>query len=432
LILLLQLASLLLVGLLLSRSLLRIGLPAIVGELLAGVVLGPSLLGHLAPRISRWLFPHDANQMHLLESVGQVGVLLLVGLAGIYLDTQGLRRRGAIAFRISFLGVLIPFCLGVSMGYLAPGYFLPKGVARLTLALLVGVAMCVTAIPVIAKTLADMKLTHRTIGQLTLTAATFDDTVGWFMLSVVSAIATVGLTAGRVTLAVGYLLGFVLLAFLVGRPVVRFVLHRVGRRGEPGVTVSAAVVLILLGGTTTLALGMEPVFGAFVVGILIGASGLPDKRPLGQLRTVVLNVLAPVFLATAGLRMDLTVLRHPQVLVAAVVVLLVAVLGKFAGAFLGAISGGMSRWESLAIGAGMNSRGVIEIIVAITGLRLGVLNVTTFTIIALVAIVTSIMTPPLLRLAMSRVSHSDEELRREADHATWEGSLPAHAVVPQA
>jgi Kef-type K+ transport system membrane component KefB len=292
--------------------------------------------------------------------------------------------------------------------------------------------MCVAAIPVIAKTLADMRLTHRDVGQLTLTSATIDDTLGWFLLSIVSAMATVGLSPARVGRSVLFLVGFVLLAWLIGRPLVRWALRAAARANEPTVTMATAVVIVLSFASTSHALGIEAVFGAFIAGIVIGTSGELQHQHLAPLRTVVLGVLAPIFLTTVGLRMDLLTLADPTVLLAALAVLLIAIVGKFTGAYLGARASRISHWEALAIGSAMNARGVIEIVVGMVGLRLGVLNSASFTIIALVAIVTSIMAPPLLRLAMARVSHSADELLRKAAHEGAWSLTPVEAGAQRA
>ncbi len=412
------LGTLLSVALLLGRLAVRVGMPALVGELLAGVVLGPSLLGHTAPAVYRWLFPASPTQQHLLDAVGQFGVLLLVGIAGAHLDVANLARRGATALQISLFGLLIPLTAGVAAGYYAPSSLMPHH-NRVVFGTFIGVAMCVTAIPVIAKTLADMNLLHREVGQLTLTAGMFDDAVGWFLLSVVSAMATVGLDRTALIRSVVYLAGFVIVAGVFGRYLVRAVMRLAGRSTESGTSIMAAVVLVLLGAAVTQALHMEAVFGAFVAGILIGGKGAADPKRLAPLRTVVLAVLAPIFLATAGLRMDLTTLRSPKVLVAALAALAIAILGKFVGAYLGARTGRMGHWAAIAMGAGMNARGVVEIVVATVGLRLGVLNAASYTIIALIAIVTSLMATPLLRIAMSRVGQNAEEQLRRDYQETW-------------
>jgi Kef-type K+ transport system membrane component KefB len=426
---LLQVVVLLLGAFGLGRLAQRLGMPAIVGELLTGVLLGPSLLGHAAPDLVRWLLPTAGEQMHLLDAVGQIGVLLLVGMTGAHLDAAMLRRRGGSALLISLCGLVIPLALGLAAGVVMPAVMIGDGTQRWVFALFLGVAMCVSAIPVIAKTLSDMRLLHRDIGQLTLAAGTVDDAVGWFLLSIVSAAATAGVTTGRVTAAVAYLLGFVALAVLIGRPLVRRVLTRAARTDDAGPSITLAVVLILLGAATTQALGMEPVFGAFVVGILVGLPRAADQRKLAPLRTVVLSVLAPLFMATAGLRMDLTALRKPSIALAALAVLAIAILGKFAGAYVGARLGRLGNWEAVALGAGMNARGVVEVIVASTGLRLGVLTTATYTVVVLVAIVTSLMAPPLLRWAMSHVEQNEGEAVRRAMHEAWTGA-PATAGEP--
>lgn len=417
---LLGLGALLLVALLLGRLATRCGLPAVVGELVTGILLGPTVLGAVAPGVSDWFLPRQAEQFHLLDAVGQLGVLLLVGLTGVEVDVAFVRRRGGAAARISLAGLLLPLGLGVATAYLLPGSLLGAGTDREVFALFLGVAMCVSAIPVIAKTLLDMKLLHRNIGQLTLAAGVIDDICGWLLLSVVSALATTGVRAGTVLFSVCAVLGFVLFAALVGRPASAAVLRAAGRADGPGPLVATTVVLILLGAAVTQSLGLEAVFGAFVVGFVIGSVPGLDRERLAPLRTTVLAVLAPIFFASAGLRMDLTALADAPVLAAALAVIAVAILGKFTGAFLGAWSSRLNRWEALALGAGMNARGVIEVVVATVGLRLGVLNTATYTIVVLVAVVTSVMAPPILRRAMSRVEQTaEEELRRlgTADHS---------------
>lgn len=413
LVLLLQLGLLLTVALLLGRIAARVGIPAVVGELCAGVLLGPSVLAHAAPALSAWLIPHDAGQMHLLDAVGQLGVLLLVGITGLNLDLGLVRRQGTTAVRVSAGGLLLPLASGIAVGFALPAALLAHSRDRTVFACFVGVAMCVSAIPVIAKTLLEMRLLHRNIGQLIITAAAVDDVVGWLLLSVVSALATTGVRAGQVALSVGYLAAVVLVAATAGRWLVCRALRLAARSEEPGVTVAVAVLLLLLCAAGTQALGMEAIVGTFFGGILIGSSGWVDRERLAPMRTFVLAVLAPVFFATAGLRMDLTALGRPVVLGAAVVVLLIAVTGKFGGVYLGARASRLGHWEALALGAGMNARGVIEVIIAMVGLRLGVLTTEMYTIVVLVAIVTSLMAPPMLRFAARRIDVTAEEQARE-------------------
>ncbi|TDB90715.1 cation:proton antiporter [Actinomadura sp. KC216] len=420
---LLQVGVVLLMALLLGRLAARLRMPAVVGELTAGVLLGPSVFHQLAPGASGWLLPAEPEQVHLLDAVGQIGVLLLVGITGAHLDLKLVRRQGATAATVSAFGLVIPLAMGVGIGYLLPAS-LTGGAQPEVFALFLGVAMCVSAIPVIAKTLIDMRLIHRDMAQLTLTAGMIDDAFGWLLLSVVSAMATTGVRAGAVALSVVALAGVLLVALVLGRLVVGRLFRAVG---DPGGTVAVVTVIVLLSAAGTQALGLEAVFGAFVAGVVISEFGRPDPARLAPLRTVVLTFLAPVFFATAGLRMDLTALARPDVLGFALLILATAFAGKFLGAYFGARARRLTRWEGLALGAGMNARGVIQVIVAMVGLRLGVLNAEMYTVLVLVSVVTSLSSPPILRVSMNRIEETEEERNRMVIEVGSEA--PAKAYV---
>ncbi|KAB2344535.1 cation:proton antiporter [Actinomadura rudentiformis] len=414
LVLLLQISLLLSLAVVLGQLARRLGMPAVVGELSAGVLLGPSLLAHVAPGLSGWLFPSTPGQMHLLDAVGYFGVLLLVGVTGMSIDTKLLRRRSLAVAQVSAGGLLVPLALGVAVGFMLPASLIAEGADRAVFAWFIGVAMCVSAIPVIAKTLLDMRLLHRNVGQLIISAAAVDDVAGWLLMSMVSAMATTGIRGREATVAVGCLAGVLLFAWLIGRPVVGMMLRLPSRSADPGVVVAVAVLIVMLSAAGTQALGMEGVLGAFFAGILIGSSRWVDRERLAPLRTFVLSVLAPLFFATAGLRMDLTALGDPVVLGAASLMLVVAVAGKLAGGYVGARAGRLGHWDALALGAGLNARGVIQMIIAMVGLRLGVLTMEMYTIIVLVAVGTSLMAPPMLRYAVRRgETLSPEETERE-------------------
>jgi Kef-type K+ transport system membrane component KefB len=428
---LLQAGLLLLLAVVLGWLAHQAGLPAVVGELCAGVLAGPSVLAHVAPGLYGWLLPRSPAQLHLLDAAGQLGVLLLVGLTGISVDLSLVRRRGATAARIGLAAFAVPLGLGVATGFLLPGSVVQSGASDVTFALFLGTAMAVSAIPVIAKTLTDMRLLHRNVGQLVLCAVTIDDTLGWLLLSVVAAMATTGVRAGRLALSIGCV-ALVAVAAVLARPVVAAVLRAVDRSdGERGDGAACALVaaLILLAAAATQAMSFEGVFGAFVCGLVISSAAGPAARArLTPLRTTVMAVLAPVFFATAGLRMDLTALRQPVILLAGLIILAVAIAGKFAGAYAGARLSRLSRWEALALGAGVNARGVVEVVIAMVGLSLGVLSPALYTIIVMVAIVTSLIAPPILRLAMGRVEITAEEALREAGASRPE---PAAAAARQ-
>jgi Kef-type K+ transport system membrane component KefB len=422
-----QVCLLLTIALILGRLATRLGLAAIVGELLTGILLGPSVLGALAPGVAHALFPARPEQAHLLDAFGTIGVIMLVALTGMQLDLGLIRKRARTAVGISLPGLVIPFALGIGAGYLLPESLVPVSANHTALAVFLGVAMCVSAIPVIAKTLMDLRLLHRNVGQLILMSGTIDDLVGWIGLSMVTAMATGGLHAAGLLRSVGWLIAFLALAALAGRPLVRTVMRRTLRSSDGGVTLMVAVVVILAFAAAGHGLHLEAVVGALVAGVLVRQAGPQVLVRLAPLRPFTMSVLAPVFFAIAGLRVDLTLLAKPQLLVCALALLAAAIVGKFAGAGLGSWLCGLTRWEGLAVGAGMNARGVIEVVVATVGLTVGVLDVGLYSVIVLIAIVTSFMSPPILRLATSRIAESeDERLRRHELATTLEaGAVPA-------
>ncbi|MET7335688.1 cation:proton antiporter [Nonomuraea sp. NPDC005650] len=413
---LLQIGLLLVTALLLGRLATRLSMPAVAGELCAGVLLGPSIFEQVAPGTAAWVFPASPEQLHLVDGIGQVGVLLLVGLAGMSMDVGLIRRKGLSVAWVSAGGLLVPLGLGVATGFLLPAVLLADGAAgdRTVFAWFLGVAMCVSAIPVIAKTLLELRLLHRNVGQLIISAAAVDDFVGWLLLSVVAAMATGGVDPATVARSIGMLLLAVLIAATIGRLVVNGALRLSARTPEPGVMLAVAVAVIVLFSAATQAAGMEPIVGAMFGGVLIGSSGWVDRERLAPLRRFVVAVLAPIFFAAAGLRMDLTALADLDVLLAALAVLAVAVIGKFAGVYGAARLARLGRWESLALGAGLNARGVIEVVIAMTGLRLGVLSPAMYTIVILVAVATSLMAPLFLRFTVRRIPVTEEENEREA------------------
>jgi Kef-type K+ transport system membrane component KefB len=235
---------LLVLALLLGRLARRFGLPAVCGELCAGLILGPSLLGHTVPHLYHWLFPPQAEQVHLLDGVAQFGVLLLVGLTGVDVDLQLVRRRGKVALWVAGFGLLLPLAVGVAAGRLAPASLLGHGGDRTNFALFAGVAMCVSALPVIAKTLDDMGLLHRDFGQLTIAAGVADDVAGWLLLSVVSAMAAAG-THHFPWQSMVWLAVIVLAAVTVGRALASRLIGLAGRGSAPGPVVAIVVAAFL-------------------------------------------------------------------------------------------------------------------------------------------------------------------------------------------
>jgi Kef-type K+ transport system membrane component KefB len=411
---LLQFALLLVVARSLGMVGTRFGLPSVVGELLAGLVIGPSLLGNIAPGMFEWLFPQEAAQFHLLEIVSWLGVIMLLILTGLETDIGLIARKGKSAAAISLGGIVVPFATGLGLGLMLPESFLAAPDKRLVFALFVGTAMSISAIPVIAKVLMEMNVIRRDIGQVTLAAGMIDDTIGWILLSVVAGLASSGtvsfLSVGRSFLSVVLVL---VLAYTLGRRLVSLLLRTLDNHiGGDSVMLTALMALALSFGAVTQALRLEAVLGAFIAGILVGQVKRFDDRLRHMFEQVALGIFAPVFFAAAGLRVDLGKLAQPRVLAVGVIVLAIAILGKFVGAYIGARASRQGHWEALSLGAGMNARGAMEIIVATIGFTRGILTAEMYSIILMVAVVTSLMAPPILRWTLSHVHPSEEEQRR--------------------
>jgi Kef-type K+ transport system membrane component KefB len=277
-------------------------------------------------------------------------------------------------------------------------------------ALFLGVALGVSAIPVIARILLDLGLLTGALGQRVVTAAVLDDLAGWLLLSVVSAMAGAGLRVGHLATTVAGMLGVLVLLVVLTPRVVRPVWARLEAAGRPGNAVTAVVVTALVFGAGSAALGMEPVLGGLVAGLVVGSVARNSpwyESWSGSLATFVLAVPAPIFFATAGLRIDLRPLAHPGGLAVAAAVVLVAIAGKFGGVYLGARIGRLSHWEGVALGAGLNARGVIQIVVASVGLRLGILGEQLYTAIILTAVVTSVLAGPWMSRAVRRMTPAE-------------------------
>lgn len=425
---LLQLGVLLGLALLLGRLAAWLRMPAIAGELLAGIILGPTVLGRAG---GWWLGFTNPGQSALLQAIGQLGVLLLVALTGVQLDAGLLRRNRATVVRVSLASAAIPLAAGTALGFALPVMMLGKDGGRALFAFFLGVAICASAIPVIAKILLDMRLEHRDIGQLILTTAVIVDAAGWLLLSVISALAVSGPRAGPLARSLLGLALVVVVAATIGRVLIRTALRlvaRASRPGDPGPPTAAIVVLVIAAAAGTQALGYEPVLGAFACGIVIGRCGDSVRPAIDRLRPVVASVLSPVFFALAGLQVNLALLARPAALLAGAAVLAVAVAGKLAGTYVGARASRMSRWESLGVGAALNARGIVEIIIATVGLRLGVLNATSYTVVVLVAVITSLMAPPLLRFAVARLTETDSERLRHTQIYGEAAGVPARLL----
>jgi Kef-type K+ transport system membrane component KefB/nucleotide-binding universal stress UspA family protein len=412
--LLLQLCVLLAVARLMGEIMRKLKQPPVVGELVAGVLLGPSVFGLAWPDLQTTIFPPVQAQADLLAVVAWLGVLFLLIVTGLETDVRLILERGRTALMISAGGIIIPFGTGIVLGFSLPDEFLTDPDVRLMFALFMAVAMSISAVPVIAKVLFDLKLIRRDIGQLTLAAAMTDDTIGWILLSVVAGLATRGsVDLTSVLFSVGTAVVFLAFAFTIGGRLVSAIMSFIDDVvGGASAQFSVILVLALGAAAFTQEMGIEAVLGAFVIGILAGRARRFRNDVAHVLEVVTAGFVAPIFFASAGLKVDLVRLFEPRTVIVGAIVLAIACFGKFFGCYFGGWLGGLSHWERIAMGAGMNARGAMEIIVATVGLGLGVLTREMYAVIVMVAIVTSLMAPPLLRWSLSRVSIGEAEAKR--------------------
>ncbi|HMJ12035.1 MAG TPA: cation:proton antiporter [Polyangiaceae bacterium] len=410
--LLIQLALLLLVarlGAVVARAL---GLPAVVGELLAGIVLGPSVFGHYAPAAFALIFPQEALQFQLLEVVGLLGMVLLLLLTGLETDLRLLKNLGRAALVASAMGMVVPFAMGFGLGMWMPESYLAQPDQRGLFSAFLATAMAISAMPVIAKILMDLDLTKRNIGLVILSAGVVDDTAGWLILSVIAGAAAQGgaIQLGSLGLTLAYMTGFLLAMAFVVYPLLRFVLRVIATRARaPDNDLVVIVAVTMLCAAVSEKIGIHAVFGAFIAGTVLRQVAHLQHETVHRLESFVFSILAPVFFGIVGLKVDLWSLGGGYMLG---MVLLIACLGKLIGCTIGGLWGGMSFWEALSIAVAMNARGAMELVVATIGLSLGILNQQMFSIIVMVAIGTSFMAPVGLRLIMRRVRMTHEEAQR--------------------
>lgn len=404
----------------------RLGHPSVVGELLAGIILGPSLLAGSLPFLAEWIIPQTPVQGYLLELVSMIGVMFLLVITGLETDLALIRRHARAALSVSWGGILVTFSTGFLLGWYLPAFLLVDPDRRLVFSLFVATAMSISAIPVIAKVLLDMNLIRRDIGQTILAAGMSDDTIGWIMLGIVAGLARTGeVSALELGKTVGSVLLFLVLAFTVGRWVVRRSLNYVQDEVvSPFALLTLVVVFTFAFGGITQALGLEPVLGAFVIGILFGQMHRLPESVHTALESVALGIFAPIFFAVAGLKVDLRALLDPTLGLIALLVILVATFGKVAGTYMGArLVGGKDHWTALSYGAGLNARGALEIIIATVGLQVGILGQEMFSIIVVMAVATSLMAPFALRYVLRRVTPGREERERLKREEVAAGTL---------
>lgn len=378
----------------------RVGQPAVIGEIAAGVLLGPSLFGWLAPAASAALFP--AASMPILQLLSQIGVLLFMFVVGVELEPSYLRGKAQAAIAVSHFSIIIPFILGVALSLgLFPRYAAP-GAPFHVFALFCGIAMSITAFPVLARILAERQLTHTPLGTTAIACAAVDDVTAWSILAFVVAITTAGSAVETLAATVALSALFVGVMILVGRPVLERVLAP-ERMGETFSKARMAIVVavLLASALVTEAIGIHALFGAFVAGAIMPSGGRFRRMLHDRLESLSSVFLLPIFFVYTGLRTEVGLLNDWTSWAICLAIVLVATAGKLGGTALAARWTGMAWRESVALGALMNTRGLMELIALNVGYDLGILSPQIFAMMVLMALVTTAGTGPLLSVTLT-------------------------------
>ncbi len=393
-ILLLQIIVILLACRLFGWLFLKIGQPTVIGEILAGIVLGPSILGHLAPEVSQFLFrPESLANINILS---QVGLILFMFSIGMELDITEVRKKLKETILISHTSTIVPFFFGMLTAYFVYDSYADKSTPFLSFALFIGIAMSITAFPVLARIIQEKGLTKSHLGTITLASAANGDITAWCLLAVVIAIAQAGtmLSAIYNILFSGV---YILFMFFAVRPFLRMVGHIYHNKEVIDKGLIALMFLILIVSSyLTEILGLHALFGAFIAGVVMPSNIKFRKIMTEKVEDVALLLFLPLFFVSTGLRTEIGLLNTPELWWMCVVITLVAIIGKFGGAFFSALFVGEGLKNSLYIGALMNTRGLMELVVLTIGYEMHILPPPIFVMLVLMTLVTTFMTTPLV------------------------------------
>lgn len=373
----------------------RLGQPSVMGEVLGGLLLGPSLFGRLAPEFSAAVFHPEA--LTFLKDVSQIGIVLYLFMLGLEIDLPRLRRSARSAVVVSQFSVWLPFSLGLLLASQIYESHAPSGLGFWAFAGFTGVALSITAFPVLARILSESKLHQTSLGELALTCAAIDDITAWCLVAVVTGLLASSMTGAVLTVVLT--LFYILLMVQVVRPLIARILPAIEKKSErlSQTLMAIAVLGALASAALTDLIGIHAFFGAFLFGAVIPHNSLIAREVTGRLQDVVAVLFLPAFFVLTGLKTDLGLLSKSAQWGLCAVILALAIAGKWGGAYLGARLSRHAHREASLLGILMNTRGLVELIVLNLGLQLGIFTPLLFTMFVLMAVVTTFMTGPLLR-----------------------------------
>lgn len=393
--LLVQLGVMLSLGRLFAEAARKFKQPAVVGEIIAGIILGPTILGTLSPDTFELLFPKTGASPIVLDGFTKVAVVMLLFIAGLEVDLHIVFQQGKQAVFSSFFGLIIPFGIGFTIPFFFPAFFGDSnGPNHVLFSLFMGTAMAISALPVIVRIMMDLKLFKTKIGMLVVASAMIDDILGWMIFSVI-----LGMIGKGGEFSIGYTLlltvGFAGFMLTIGRGLLNRLLPWINKKlAWPGGLLSLSLSLCFLAAAFTESIGIHAVFGAFIIGIALGDSEHMSERAKEIVHQFINNIFAPLFFVAIGLKVNF-IANFDLALV--LVVLVIAFAGKIIGSGLGTKLGGFTWRESLAAGFGMNARGAMEIILGIVALEYGIINEKVFVALVIMALLTSMTSGPLMK-----------------------------------
>lgn len=372
----------------------KLGQPTVIGEIIAGIALGPSLFGALAPAASSFIFPPES--LVNIQMLSQVGLILFMFVIGMELDLSVLKKKAGTAVIISHAGIVIPYTLGVVLSYFLYKVYAPANIMFYEFALFMGIAMSITAFPVLARIIKERGLSGTKLGTIAISCAAADDITAWCLLAAVIAIVRAGsVEATLVTLLLTVL--FVVFMLYVVKPFLKYIASKkveIPIIRQP--IMALVLILLLLSSYYCEIVGVHALFGAFICGIVI-----PDKHDFKRKLTeriedIALVLLLPLFFVYTGLRTQIGLLNEQEHWIVCALIIGVAVIGKFGGSSFAARLAGESLYDSLSIGALMNTRGLVELVVLNIGYDLGILTPQIFAMMVIMALVTTLMTSPAM------------------------------------
>lgn len=390
--------------LILSRIVAELGkrwkLPVVMGELIVGIILGPTILGTLFPEVFQYLFPLETNEKvgYALDGIFSLSVIMLLFVAGMEVDLPLVLQQGKTAIYTGLSGMVVPFFTGFAVAWWAPDLFglNPTNDEKLIFALFLGTALSISALPVIARILMDMKLFKTQIGMIIIAAAMFNDLVGWLVFSVILSMTGNGDNEIGLGWTIGYVIAFGAFMLFIGRRIINFALPWMQNKlSWPGGVLAMSLGLCLLCAAFTERINIHAILGAFIAGIAIGDSVHLREQAREIIHQFVTNFFAPLFFVSIGLKVNF--IQNFDITIV-LIVLVLAYVGKVIGASIGASLGGLKRNDALAVGFGLNARGAMEIILGTLAYNAGIIGKPIFVALVIMALVTSITSGPMIRM----------------------------------